>query len=129
MSLMAKLRSHTLPFSQYLIDYTGQPYSLWEEITQEWEYQEMRNIEGPMGGWLTQLLKHLSLVWVRLVSISSPTRPVFLILFFMITPLWSLFSHVFPNFMLPSWNVNVSLCTVCISVLDIYVYVYTHTHI
>ena len=129
MSLMAKLRSHTLPFSQYLIDYTGQPYSLWEEITQEWEYQEMRNTEGPMGGWLTQLLKHLSLVWVRLVSISSPTRPVFLILFFMITPLWSLFSHVFPNSMLPSWNVNVSLCTVCISVLDIYVYVYTHTHI
>lgn len=35
MSLMAKLRSHTLRFSQYLIDYTGQPYSLWEETTQE----------------------------------------------------------------------------------------------
>ena len=126
MSLMAKLRSHTLPFSQYPIDYTDQPYSLWKETTQEWEYQEMRNIEHPMGGWLTQLLRRLSLVWVRLVSISSPTRPVFLILFFMISPLWSLFRYVFPNSMLPSWNVNVSLCTVCISVLDIYVYIHIH---
>lgn len=66
-----------------------------------WEYQKMKNIEGPIGGWLPQQLLHLSSLFVRFISISVSRSFLSPLFFEIITPLWSLFRHVFPNYTLP----------------------------
>lgn len=50
--LWLSLRSHVTSLPQYLIDHTGEPYSVWEGTTQGREYQEERTIGSYLGIWL-----------------------------------------------------------------------------
>lgn len=50
--LWVSLRGHIPSLPQYLIDHTGQPYSVWEGTAQEHEDQEARAIKSYFGIWL-----------------------------------------------------------------------------